>query len=47
MPSEAMQDLINALRREQKAGANKDPLTLEERRAPFAPAGLGSLTQYE
>ena len=34
-----MQDLVDALRREQKATANRRPLTLEERRASFAPAG--------
>ena len=39
MPSEAMQDLIDVLRREQKAGASQASPTLEERRASFAPAG--------
>jgi monoterpene epsilon-lactone hydrolase len=39
MPSEAMRNLIDALRRQQKASASQAPLTLEERRAFFAPAG--------
>ena len=37
MPSEAMQDVIDALRDQQKAGAGQAPVTLEERRATFAP----------
>jgi epsilon-lactone hydrolase len=39
MPSQAMQDSIDALRDGQKARASQPPLTLEERRAAFAPAG--------
>jgi len=39
MPSQAMQDLIDALRDGQKASASQAPPTLEERRAAFAPAG--------
>jgi len=39
MPSQPMQDLIDALREQQKAGAGQSPPTLEERRASFAPAG--------
>ena len=39
MPSQAMQNLIEALREGQKAGASQAPSTLEERRAAFAPAG--------
>jgi epsilon-lactone hydrolase len=39
MPSQAMQDSIDALRDGQRAGASQAPLTLEERRAAFAPAG--------
>jgi hypothetical protein len=37
MPSQAMQDLIDALRDRQKASAGQAPPTLEERRATFAP----------
>ncbi len=37
MPSQAMQDLIDAFRARQKAGASQPPPTLEERRAGFAP----------
>ena len=38
MPSQALQDLIDAFRdRQQKAGASRPPPTLEERRAAFAP----------
>jgi epsilon-lactone hydrolase len=40
MPSQAMQDVIDSLRDQQKAGASQAPPTLEERRATFAPAGL-------
>jgi monoterpene epsilon-lactone hydrolase len=39
MPSQEMQDLIDALRDQQKAGASQAPPTLEERRVAFAPAG--------
>jgi epsilon-lactone hydrolase len=39
MPSQAMQDLIDALRAEQEASARQASLTLEERRAAFVPAG--------
>jgi monoterpene epsilon-lactone hydrolase len=39
MPSQAMQDLIDVLRDQQKASAAQAPLTLEERRATFAPGG--------
>jgi epsilon-lactone hydrolase len=39
MPSQAMQDVIDALRDQQKAGASQPPPTLAERRATFAPGG--------
>jgi monoterpene epsilon-lactone hydrolase len=39
MPSQAMQDLIDAFRDGQKASASQAPPTLEERRATFAPGG--------
>jgi epsilon-lactone hydrolase len=39
MPSQAMQDVIDALREQQKASADQAPPPLEERRAAFAPAG--------
>jgi hypothetical protein len=39
MPSQAMQDLIGALREQQKASAGRAAPTLAERRASFAPAG--------
>ena len=39
MPSQAMQDLIEAFMDQQKASASQAPPTLEERRAAFAPAG--------
>jgi monoterpene epsilon-lactone hydrolase len=39
MPSQAMRDVIDALRDQQKASASQAPLTLEQRRAAFAPAG--------
>ncbi len=39
MPSQAMQDVLDALRDRQKANANQAPPTLDERRASFAPAG--------
>jgi epsilon-lactone hydrolase len=39
MPSQAMQDMIDALRDQQKASASQAPPTLEERRAAFTPAG--------
>jgi len=39
MPSQAMQQLIDALREGQKANASETPPALEERRADFAPAG--------
>jgi len=37
MPSQAMQDAIDALRDRQKAGAGQAPATLDERRAGFVP----------
>jgi monoterpene epsilon-lactone hydrolase len=37
MPSQAMQDIIDALRDRQKASASQAPLTLAERRAAFTP----------
>jgi len=39
MPSQAMQDVIDGLRDQQKASASQAPPTLEELRAAFAPAG--------
>jgi hypothetical protein len=39
MPSQAMQDVIDALRDRQKASASQPPPTLEERRAAFTPGG--------
>ena len=39
MPSQAMQDSIDALRARQSASASKAPPTVEERRAAFAPGG--------
>jgi epsilon-lactone hydrolase len=39
MPSQAMQDVIDALREQQKASADQAPPSLEERRADFAPGG--------
>ena len=39
MPSQAMQDAIEALREQQQANADQAPLSLDERRAAFAPAG--------
>ena len=39
MPSQAMQDVIDAIRYRQKASASQIPATLEERRTTFAPAG--------
>ena len=39
MPSHAMQDVIDGLREQRKAGAGQAPPTLAERRATFAPAG--------
>jgi epsilon-lactone hydrolase len=39
MPSQAMQDLIDGFRDQQKASAGQAPPTLEEWRAAFAPAG--------
>ncbi len=39
MPSQVMQDLIDAFREQQKASDSQAPSTLEERRAAFAPAG--------
>jgi epsilon-lactone hydrolase len=38
MPSQAMQDSINALRDRQKASAGQAPPTLDERRATFTPS---------
>jgi epsilon-lactone hydrolase len=37
MPSQAMQDAIDALRDRQKASASQAPLTMEQRRAVFTP----------
>ena len=42
MPSQAVQDLIDSFRDQQKASAGQPPPTLDERRATFAPA-LGRL----
>jgi len=39
MPSQAMQDMIDALRDQQQASASQAPPTLAERRAAFAPGG--------
>jgi len=39
MPSHAMQDVIDGLREQRKAGAGQAPPTLAERRVTFAPAG--------
>jgi monoterpene epsilon-lactone hydrolase len=39
MPSQAMQDLIDAFREQRKARAGQAPPTLAEQRASFAPAG--------
>jgi epsilon-lactone hydrolase len=39
MPSQSMQDLIEALRDQRKTAASESPPTLEERRATFAPGG--------
>jgi monoterpene epsilon-lactone hydrolase len=39
MPSQAMQDVIDALRDQQKASASQSPPTLEALRAAFAPGG--------
>ena len=39
MPSQAMQDLIDTFRDRQQASASQPALTLQERRAAFAPAG--------
>jgi monoterpene epsilon-lactone hydrolase len=39
MPSQAMQDVIDALRERQKASASQAPQPLEELRAAFAPGG--------
>jgi monoterpene epsilon-lactone hydrolase len=39
MPSQAMQDAIDAVRDQQKANASQAPPALEKRRADFAPAG--------
>jgi epsilon-lactone hydrolase len=39
MPSQAMQDLMDAFRYQQKASAGQAPPTLEEWRAAFAPGG--------
>jgi hypothetical protein len=37
MPSQAMQDLIDAFRDRRQASAGRAPPTLEERRTSFAP----------
>ena len=39
MPSQAMEDVIDALRDRRKASASQAPLSLEERRTSFAPGG--------
>jgi monoterpene epsilon-lactone hydrolase len=39
MPSPAMQDVIDEIRKQQQASADAPPPTLEERRATFTPAG--------
>ena len=39
MPSQAMQDMIEAFRDQQKANARQVPPPLDQRRAAFAPAG--------
>lgn len=39
MPSQAMEDLIDAFRDRQKASANQAAPALEQRRTGFAPAG--------
>ena len=39
MPSPAMQDVIDAIRKQQRAAAGAPPPALAERRATFAPAG--------
>jgi hypothetical protein len=39
MPSQAMQDMIDAFTDQRKASAAQAPPPLEERRASFAPAG--------
>ena len=39
MPSRAMQDVIDGLRKQRKAAAGQAPPTLAERRATFTPAG--------
>jgi len=39
MPSQEMQDVIDALKDQQQASASQAPPSLEERRAAFAPAG--------
>jgi epsilon-lactone hydrolase len=39
MPSRAMQDAMDALRKQQQASASQPPPSLEERRAAFAPGG--------
>ncbi len=44
MPSQAMQELMDAFRGRQKASASQAPLTLEERRAAFAAAFIRCLT---
>ena len=40
MPSQAMQDVMDALRDQQKASASEPPPTMDERRATFAPGGF-------
>jgi hypothetical protein len=37
MPSQAMQDVIDAFREQREASASQAPATLEERRTTFAP----------
>ena len=40
MPSQAMQDVIDVLKKQQQASASQAPPTLAERRATFTPGGL-------
>ena len=42
MPSQAMLDVIDGLREQQKASAGQPPPTLAELRSAFAPAGGGA-----
>ena len=47
MPSQAMQDAIDALRDRQKAGAGQAPPALDERRAGFVPGGEGGAAFFQ